>query len=402
MYRALKTYCFIVILLQACSSKETESHERGISSPEYFIFEESIDVIKAGEVYSLVLNRPSEALIVNSWGNYFIKTTELNGTHTLFLPDSLTRQAGLNKIKFLADGFFSKEKTLLIEPNKVSEPLESYIGSKSIEADGGKSWAMITAIPQDSFFNLAPTGTKVVFNYAKPDGSFYHKTSKTAFGVAFDRINSGYKIGKTKIGVNSEGISGKEKELIEIAGAPVDFRIETQIVYPTADSRQNFTLQTGILKDKFGNIVANGTLVNFYVEDVEGDQRKVSAYTFDGRAKVDLRNPNLEGKIAIQAEVGNTAMSNKLSLNFKRFIKDLPVSCDSSKVMIGPLVGALNQYVSDGSEVEITILPENFNRVMPVKDGYAFLYFEDITKGDKEFIIKFGGISTSITCSPNE
>ncbi|MFT7248381.1 MAG: hypothetical protein ACI8UX_002131 [Psychromonas sp.] len=400
MFKELKKYRILILLflIQSCSSEDRSVNERAIKDVTFFEFDHSVDTIMAGEAYSLKVNRSSEAVITNSWGNYFIQTTQVDGHQILKLSDSLTSQAGLIKIIFLAEGKMSSPKTIIVKPFPVAEPLESYIGSKSIEADGGQSWSMITAIPQDNYFNFAENGTSVIFNYAKPTGAFVRKNVKTGYGVAYDILYSGRKIGKTKIGAIVGEISGKEKELIEIAGAPVDFLIETKVVYPTADSRQNFLVKTEILKDRFKNTVADGTLVNFYIKDVEGDQRKVSAYTLDGIAKLKLRNPTLAGQLSIQAEVGNTAVSKKIVLSFKKFITKLPLLCDGASLKVGPLIGSLNQYVSDGSEVELTIYPDNFYRILPVKDGYASFDFINIPNGLKRFEVRFGGISKTLIC----
>ncbi|MFT4735253.1 MAG: hypothetical protein ACI9K1_002214, partial [Arcticibacterium sp.] len=47
---------------------------------------------------------------------------------------------------------------------------------------------------------------------------------------------------------------------------------------------------------------------------------------------------------------------------------------------------------------ELTIYPDNFYRILPVKDGYASFDFINIPNGLKRFEVRFGGISKTLIC----
>lgn len=317
-------------------------------------------------------------MTITSWGVFIVAPTPRGKDQISFRLDSaITRQSGLITLRLLnANGQLTTD-SLEIKPLSPAEPLETYIGSKSIIADGGKHWAMITALPMDSLGNPVAEGTPTLTQFYRPDGRVEKRTGRTKNLVSFERINSGLTTGKTIVGVRVGGAIGKEKELLEIPGYPVPFKINSKNVYPFADERQNFLVETSKLKDQYGNTVAEGTLIYFKVSDPDQSQRLLTAYTLDGVARIYLQNPAESGSLSIQASVYGQVESNRLTLTFAQAIRDFKVTYNQETrvLMVGPMIGPLNQYAPDGSvvyaELRGTDQKTTLNLNAPVLDGYA-------------------------------
>lgn len=317
-------------------------------------------------------------MTITSWGVFMVAPTP-NGPNQIFfrLDSAITRQSGLITVRLIQGNKQLALDSLEIKPLSPAEPLETYIGSKSIIADGGKHWAMITALPADSLGNPVAEGTPTLTQFYRPDGRVDKKAGSTKNLVSFERINSGLTTGKTIIGVRVGGAIGKEKELLEIPGYPTPFRISSKNVYPFADERQNFLVETSKLKDQYGNTVAEGTLIYFKVFDPDKTQRLLTAYTLDGVARIYIQNPAESGALTVQASVYGQVESNGLVIKFDQAIRDFKAMYvrKLQALKVGPMIGPLNQYASDGSVVYAELQAANGSTTLrlkaPVLDGYA-------------------------------
>ncbi len=283
-------------------------------------------------------------------------------------------------------------------PAAAAEPLEVFLGSKSITADIGQHWAMITAIPVDSLRNPVEAGTSVEFDLFRPDGSVQKKSTQTSNLVAYEKIYSGSKVGKTIVGSKSGSAVGQEKVLLEEPGYPVKFSIKPVKVYPYADSRQFFTVESSEITDEFGNKVADGTLITYAIRDADGSQRQLTAYSIDGRAKLAVKNPEVVGSLYIVGTVFGDAGSNTLNVNFKQLISEITIKFDAKnqQLIVGPLVGPLGQYVPDGSEVKVEFRPIGLKKTAVVIEGKAKIKTSELPKGVYDITFKFGGVEKTI------
>lgn len=335
-------------------------------------------------------------IIENSWG---VGIQPINDDFTsVCIKDSLVFQSGLNSIILNCDGRVVTNQEFIVAPDLPQEPLETYLGSKSITADNGKHWAMITAIPVDKFKNAVANKTSVTFDLYRPNGEKQIVETQTENLVAYHKIVSGSKTGKTIVGSKVGNSGGQEKMLLEEAGYPENFEIKVFNKYKYADNRQFFKVETSIITDKFGNQVADGTLVNFLVIDANNEQRQLTAYTIEGIARLNILNPILEGNITIKASIYGDVFSNELSVFFEKLIDELPINYQKkqNRISIGPLVGPLGQYVPDGSEVKIVISPTDNYVDAVVVNGYANLDVSDLKTGLYDIAISFGGLRKTI------
>jgi hypothetical protein len=356
--------------------------------------------IEAGKEFAIDVPKGEHVSVVTSWGSYFLPIiSKSKESHVVIIPSSINRQAGRMTIKFF-DG--TPDREIEIKPRLAAEPLESYIGEKSIVADGGQDWAMLTVIPQDEFFNLTKSGTGVDFKMVRPNGNLYAQGINTKYGVAFSKIFSEKKVGKTIIAVNTNGIAAKEKELLEIAGPPVDFKIQAIGIYPYADSRQYFQMESSEILDRFGNHVANGTLVQFSVSDANGSSRILNAYTISGKGILNINNPTNEGRMQVQASIGDYAKSNIVGYDFKRHIQKMDVKFEGKNIIVGPVIGRFGQYASDGTEVVLEDLETGFTITKYVKKGYARFSIEGMNTKSYALQITCGGFVKTLKSEKNE
>jgi hypothetical protein len=100
----------------------------------------------------------------------------------------------------------------------------------------------------------------------------------------------------------------------------------------------------------------------------------------------------------INAFVFSDVISNEIRLNFKETIKEIPVKFDRGKqvLIIGPLLGPLEQYIPDGSEIVVKIKPINKNFSVVLLNGYTKIKTADLPNGLYEIEMSFGGIKRNI------
>ncbi len=382
------------MFLFSCSKEKGQEIIESSEVVEEDIFVLTAESVEAGKEFYIEVSKDiKHVAAIASWGSFFLKAEKIGDKKLVKVPHEVNRQAGRLTIKFFNE---EPDREIKVIPGKAAEPLEAYVGEKSIVADGGETWAMMTTIPQDEFFNLTVQGTKVDLNMIRPNGSRQNLVMKTKYGVAFHKILSQSKVGKTIISVNTGGVAGKEKELLEIAGPPVDFMLKAENIYPYADSRQYFQIVSSQIKDRYSNQVANGTLVEFHVTDADGSKRILNAYTISGEAKLNINNPSHEGLMTVQASIGDYAKSNTASYSFGRHIKSMELRIKDKRLIIGPVMGRFGQYATDGTEVIIENVELGFTTTVAVKKGYARFSLESMETDNYTFKVTCGGLVKTI------
>jgi len=326
-------------------------------------------------------------IYLNSWGTQIKNVLVAD----IIKDTSLQLYAGRLAIRAVYNGRALCEKDVIVIPDKTAEPMSTYLGAKSIIANG-RDWAMITAIPIDKYGNLVADNTIVDFEFLRADNKRQFSLLGTSHGIAWQKIIAHTVAGKTFVGVSVDSISSREKELLEVADFPQDFHIYPVYSSPYADGRQIFRIKTDVLKDRYGNISSEGTLVTFRCTDVTGAKREFSSYTIGGIAELVLQNPVTKGEIQIIASVFGGGFSNLLKVNFLDNLTNFPVWIDSTKMIlkIGPLVGKLNQYLPNGTKVQLSI---DYGQLLmsDVNDGYTSFDIRNLSSGTHLFIINVSG-----------
>ena len=273
--------------------------------------------------------------------------------------------------------------------------LASYIGSKSITADQGIHWSMLSVLPVDTYKNMVDDGTPIDIQATRPNGSYQEVKPLTKNGIAYLRINSQSTTGKTFLASSTTHSDSKEKELLELPNIPNSFSLFTNTKLLVADGRQYFKVTTSDILDKFGNQVSDGVLLRFIVVDQDGLQSIYRSFVMDGKASVNLKNPAKKGNIKVYAVVDNVLKSESISLNVQPYVSDFKLSfiAKNFALNIGPVLAKMGQYVSDGTEVKIYQNKKNNEYTTFLKDGVAtFDLFKKSEIGDT-LTVEIGGVS---------
>ncbi len=362
------------LMLLSCKSEN-----KGLSLPTQILID-SPKKSKAGNFFYIHLQakgyqKPQKINLIfqSTWG---LEIREFEIEKDLYIRKR-EFNSGLLTITASIKGENKAEKKVEIVPLVPAMPLDTYLGSKSIIANGS-DWALIVGIPSDKHGNLVKEGTPILFKMIRPDFALDNKLDQIKYGLAFQKIFAKTLAGKTFVGVSTMNVHSREKELLEVADYPVDFNLIVQNTGNFADSRQNLRVKTSILKDRFGNVVPDGTSVKFIVKDPRQKLRQLYSFTLMGSADLYLQNPAVEGTVSIQGFVEGGGKSNIASFSFKNAIQDFPVSYNRklNKIFIGPVISNLNQVMADGTVVDIYVGKKQFE--VELVDGSAEFFFDNI------------------------
>lgn len=300
----------ILLLCSQCTTKQT--HEAAFADLKLLV----PDSVTAGQKFTIRLmgkdklfDSPIYLMRHATWGTMI----DTFGTdQTITVVDTLT---GWVSTEVLYNGKIINQKAYHVFPLSAAMPLDTYLGSKSVIANS-QDWAMLTAIPTDTFGNLVRAQTPVRFELVRPNKLVENKQAFTNQGVAYQIITAQTKAGKTLGYVSVNQVKSKEKELLEVADIPVDFRIWSEDTTPFADGRQTFKIKTDVLKDRYGNTVPDGTLVLFECQDANNTLRQLNGYTLEGIATIVVQNPVSAGNLRIRASVNGGGKSNLFTVTF--------------------------------------------------------------------------------------
>lgn len=287
-------------------------------------------------------------------------------------------------------GSHSARATVSIVPGEAVEPVLALVGPRSITADG-EHWTMLTALPKDRFGNAVADETPVTVRVSHPaaDGATNRTqidtvevlTAKTKYLLAWVRVFSRTNAGRMYMAAASGDAHSPERTAIAVPGPPVAFGLQAEMRQRDADGRRLITVETERLQDRFGNPLLDGTAVTFLVTNPDGTTRSLPTQSIDGTARVQIQAPAIPGSINIEALVLNTT-SRPLTFDFNAGIGVAPIAIraiptdDLLTLIAGPLLGPLDQYIPDGSEVIFTIQSEESGHApievtAPASAGFA-------------------------------
>ena len=142
-----------------------------------------------------------------------------------------------------------------------------------------------------------------------------------------------------------------------VPAIPTNFKINAHRIHNYADGNQITTFKTSVIKDRYNNIVSDGTLVTFFVTNKEGYKSKTSGASINGIATAKLLHPDHEDQWTIKAYVEGMANSNTIALKYQQAIKDFEISFskDNRIITVGPLKSFMKQRIPDGLQVHLAI-----------------------------------------------
>ena len=293
---------------------------------------------------------------LSSYGPRLYQATFRAGQAWFTIPVSDTLYAGT--VNLIADaGQARAYHTLKLQPRPPVGPVIPYIGARSIIADG-EHWSITIVVPRDKFGNPVAEGTPVRIWALHPDGQLEEQFVPVRHLLAWTRIVSRFTAGRTAISARAGNAFGPEGTLLEVAGWPVPFAVTAEPDVMPANGWYLTTLRTDVIRDRYGNVMPDGTFVQFVVAAPNGQKRVIPAYTLNGVAEASLQAAQEPGVFEVWATVYNIE-SGRFQIVFTDgpAVGTFPVEARVDPVnrdvilRAGPMVGPLEQYVPDGTPV---------------------------------------------------
>ncbi|PKV53033.1 hypothetical protein ATE84_5166 [Aquimarina sp. MAR_2010_214] len=320
-------------------------------------------VFEAGNaiVLDFKLNTPikTQLFIHSSFGSNVIDSDK-DDTARFIIPEFMANKKGMVSYVLLGESENLYEGEIRIIPNaKTKVYLESYIGPPSIIA-GGEDYTMQIIVPTDSYDNPLPDSTAVLIRHQFLDiekESILQSKDMIGWANIFSYDQSGRILLFSKVG---ETVS-KEFSVEVFPSLPENFEIDSNRKHAYADGNQITEFITSVVKDEYGNIVSDGTLVEFVIKDAKGSLLHTQGSTVNGQAVGKILHPDHKDTWQIKAYVPGMAESNTLTLGYTQVLNDFEVKFgnDNREITIGPLISFMEQLIPDGTIVKIDIFKDN-------------------------------------------
>lgn len=303
--------------------------------------------------FSNTYNETPSLYVCYSYGSTLIKPNKESGILNYQIPKPISNKTGVVNWKLLANNSLSGAFTIISKQNTVA--LETYLGPPSIQA-GGTDYTMIVVIPTDDFDNPLADSTKVTVKHQFLDNQ-NEEVVLMKHRMAYKNIYSETKTGRILVSSECLGFNSKEYTVNVLPAIPTDFNISHSRNHDYADGNQITSFSTSIIKDKFGNIVSDGTYIDFFITNSSNSILKTSGTTISGIAHAKMIHPDHEDVWTVKAFIEGMAESNPIELAYKPIISDFDVvfSKNNRLVTVGPLKSFMNQMVPDGLEVSLSV-----------------------------------------------
>jgi hypothetical protein len=117
------------------------------------------------------------------------------------------------------------------------------------------------------------------------------------------------------------------------------------------------TLKTSQINDEYGNVVEDGTFVEFFITNKNGSILKASGTTIEGMATAKIIHPDRAEQWKVKAYVTGMAESEVINFNFEQLFDDFEVSFSENNrtITVGPLKSFMQQLIPDGFNVELSV-----------------------------------------------
>jgi len=392
-------YLFLLICVSSISHAQNPTEKSGkiqlISSKTNF--EAGSKIILR---FSSQNKKPPVLYCATNYGSTLISPTIAPKILSYEIPMHISNKSGTINWS-LTTNDTSISGVLNIAPKTTVYSMETYLGPPSIEA-GGRDFTMLVVIPTDTLDNPLKPQTPVLVKHQ----FLAHEISteiKTDQLIAFKNIYSPNTSGRMILTSESFGKNSKEYDVNIVPAIPTNFTIRSQRNHHYADGNQITTFITSIIRDSLGNIVSDGTYVDFFIHNKKQAVLKTSGTTVMGIATAKMIHPDQEAHWTVKAYVEGVSESGIITINYTQVITDFDIlfSKDNRTITVGPLTSFMNQMIPDGLQVVLTIRKGNTKIgviTKTSKDGFVkFNLKKGLYKKDTySFQIRAAGITKNI------
>lgn len=392
-------------MTQGCSS-ETPELAPPITQPSVLLTKQTN--YNAGDTITLRFKsdqKTGSALVVrNALGSSILEPVIKDELIEFQMPTGYSQKAGICHWEFVTPLEKPISGTLQIAPNTKKETqIESYLGPRSISA-GTIDFSMFVIVPTDIYDNTLTDGTEVTVKHQFKETIFQNEI-EIKNSMAWTKIGATEKAGRILATASCNHTDSKELTTLVYPSNAIDFTITSKRDHQYADGNQIITFSSSVITDQFNNIVSDGTLVSFLMEDQTGNVLQTSGSTLNGIATAKLLLPDEAATWKVTAYITGVAKSNTISIAFEAAVKDYTVSfpADGRTVFVGPIKSFMNQNIPDGLVIQMTIYNSQ-NQLLETKmttskNGLAKFklspdFFEN---GLYHLKIKSAGITKNIT-----
>ncbi len=289
------------------------------------------------------------------------------------LPDFMAHKSGAVSW-YLPDGDIEFQGNIVILPEDSVENMETYLGPPDILA-GGKDYSMFVSVPIDKYDNPMPEQTQVNLEYYFK-GDKARETLYIEDGVVFYRIFSPDESGRVFAVSECLNTYSKEYDVNIQPNLPTDFSIYAEGYHRYADGNQILMFNTSVLTDTFSNVISDGTMVEFYIKNNEGDVLRTRGVTQNGVALAEIVHPEYTDDWEVKAFVQGMAESNTIVVNFEQVVKTYNVefSKNNRQITLGPVQSYMNQRVPDGFKADMSLFKEGIlvkRTLLELQNGYV-------------------------------
>ncbi len=300
-------------------------------------------------------NKP-QLYIIHSIGRTLLDGTIKNDKIEFVLPQNYTTKTGLVSWVLIENKTEKATGSFKILPNNYTKTnLESYLGPPSTLC-GDNHFVMFVTIPTDNYDNPKLNNTDVIIKHQFLN-EITPENKKTKDFIAWKNIYAPTKSGIVLISANCEDAMTKEFDAVIYPSIATNFTISTQRNHDFADGNQITKFKTSLLRDKFGNIVSDGTMVTFIIKDKVNNVLKTFGTTIDGIATGQFLHPEKENTYQVKAFVNGISESNTISISYKSVNPNIEYSFskDNRTITVGPIKSFMKQLVPDGIKVNLNI-----------------------------------------------
>ena len=301
-------------------------------------------------------------LLENSFGPILFQPKITNDKVFFVIPPEFTEQAGEYSWRLIGNSKVILSDYFYLDPDLQGETkIETYFGPRSIRA-GGEDYSMLTIIPTDVYDNPLSDSTRVSISQ-QINAKINVFEDRLKYGIAWRLLYGEEKSGRMLVTAAVNRVPSKELTSIISPSNSTNFSISLDRVHGYADGNQVISFMTSRIKDKYGNTVSDGTLVNFIVKNSKGEVLKTLGTTLGGIATANMLHPSEAEDWQVIAYVTGESESGFINVNFKSSVKDFEVNLSESnrEITVGPITAYMGQLVPEGLLVQLKIFDNNGN-----------------------------------------